>query len=753
MMIEEKELKFTVDSALLKELGEKLVETVQIALAELVKNAYDADATEVKVIIDTDREGKNYIKIEDNGLGMSFEAVNKYWMRIATTNKVSKVSKVFGRPQTGAKGIGRFSCRRLGSKLTLITNGTKQGNRLGKCKNIESTKVIFPWDDFKVGTDVTSIVCRGSQEVIKTGVTGTALIIEGIIDEWNNRSLNWLKRQLAVLVANTGAKREGFKEDLGFSLELIAPDFEEGVRDLREDLINAGWGTLTARINSKNQAVCELVAEGIGRRKITSSSVFKGLKDVKLRVGIMVDVKGKMRDVSVVSKQNLRKILPNWGGVQIKYRGFRVYPYGNDDWLDIDKDRGFRKGSPNNELQVFAESLRGVEPSRSLLNMSGMRSYIGGVEIGPDANGFEMKTNREGFLASEEMSELKKFVRFAIDWSTILRDYSIRLEEYALLEKIKKEFAGVLDEEVTTNTAVDKALGYIDTNIRKLADSLPPDERNEIEESLFKASELIKQYNTSIQIELSHLRLIASTSTLLLIFSHEVKSLMGLLEQSKNYLGLLITSLKPRQKKEVVEITENFDELNLRLEELLNMTTLISTSKFDSKPGRIALKSKVKKVQKIFELIIEKYGIEIDISDIPNNIVIVEMMEAELYSILLNVMSNSIKAVIAKGGKRKIKLSAEKSERGVVIKIQDSGIGISPSRFGEVFTPFISDPDGVLYQALKKRLNPEDNMIVGTGSGLGLGIVKEIVLAHNGVIAFKKPDKEWSSMLQIELRK
>ena len=116
-------LKFTVDSALLRELGEKLVETVHLALVELVKNAYDADATLVELIFTKDNVGKMQIVISDNGSGMNFNAIQEYWMRIATTHKTEqKVSKVFGRPLSGAKGIGRFSCRRLGSHLRNCLN-------------------------------------------------------------------------------------------------------------------------------------------------------------------------------------------------------------------------------------------------------------------------------------------------------------------------------------------------------------------------------------------------------------------------------------------------------------------------------------------------------------------------------------------------------------------------------------------------------------------------------------------------------
>lgn len=81
-------LQFTVDSALLGELGERLVEQVHYALVELVKNSYDADATHVTIKFSENDSGMNEIHIIDDGVGMNHSEVQNYWMRIATTNKV-----------------------------------------------------------------------------------------------------------------------------------------------------------------------------------------------------------------------------------------------------------------------------------------------------------------------------------------------------------------------------------------------------------------------------------------------------------------------------------------------------------------------------------------------------------------------------------------------------------------------------------------------------------------------------------------
>jgi hypothetical protein len=99
------QIPFDVDAALLRELGERLVGRADIALAELVKNAYDADASLVQIQIERDK-----IVVEDNGHGMSDGEFRSFWMRIGSPHKLEqRVSKDLKRPLTGSKGVGRLS--------------------------------------------------------------------------------------------------------------------------------------------------------------------------------------------------------------------------------------------------------------------------------------------------------------------------------------------------------------------------------------------------------------------------------------------------------------------------------------------------------------------------------------------------------------------------------------------------------------------------------------------------------------------
>lgn len=741
-------LKFTVDSALLSELGEKLVETVHLALVELVKNSYDADATMVIVEFTENENSEPEIRIIDDGIGMNFHEVENYWMRIATTNKAkNNLSRIYGRPKTGAKGIGRFCCRRLGKKLQLTTVG-KEISHNGK---LQKTEVEFPWVNFKPGTNVTEIDCPGKKTVLNKGQTSTTLIISQLVDEWTVRGFNYLKRQLAVLVGNQGAQRQGFQEDPGFNIIIQAPDFEGGIRDLREDYINAGWGTLSAYINKKHQAVCELNALDIGRKTLTSKKEFPHLRDINLKLGVIVQQKDQIRNKDVMSLSNLKQILPEWGGVQVRCKGVRVFPYGDDDWLDIDRDRGLRKLSPKDELKTFAESLEGINPGRALLSMLSMKNYVGNVEIGFESDGFELKLNREGFINSQAFEELRQFVRFAIDWANICREFYIRKKAKENEEAARAYLEEVLEENIEPGKTVESAVKYLKNQVNSIASILPRTEKKDFEKSFSIATEAILKHEFSNQEELRHLRLVASTSTLLLIFSHEVKSLLGLLESNQSSLAIIESKLSGEDRDRVTQIRSDIKETKTRFTELLDMTSLIGMDSRKTKPHQLALRDRLEQAEKIYQLVINKYQIKFDYDQVANNIVVKSIYEAELYAILLNILSNSIKSVIAAGREKEIQINASRKNGNTLISIRDTGIGLDPSHFEDVFKPFFSDPENQLYTHLDERLNPEDLYIVGTGSGLGLSIVKAIILARKGSISFCNPRGKWKTELEIVL--
>ncbi|MFA5858901.1 MAG: sensor histidine kinase [Elusimicrobiota bacterium] len=849
------QLNFTVDSALLSELGEKLVQSVHVALVELIKNSYDADASEV--IIKFERynsvnfkgssafqEGdlaitnfeneykneyvlvnevlqkhsintknistitaeqlrnvfnelihitnliqllvenkelskaqtgetthetifenmqklveiypltlkKNHFKVEitDNGVGMNHEEVKKYWMRIATTNKVENIySKIYGRRKTGAKGIGRFCCRRLGTELRLETTSKNNGK-------FESTSIFFDWSKFLPGKDVSTINVVGEMKTVSDSKVGTKLIINGSkMDEWSNRGYDFVKRQLSQLVSNRGQHVKGYKPDPGFNIVIDAEGTRMETKDLRNEVMEAGWGVLTGRVEKNGIAIYNLNALNIGKKEIKGDKKFTGLEGITFKIGIFPTRKEQWRNNKILSKKGMSETLEEWGGVQVNLNNFKVYV--EDDWLDIDRDRALSKGSVKGGLIEIAERLKFINPSRALLSMLSTRSYLGTVEISTDLKGFEPKLNREGFLDSKETVLLKEFVRYGIDWSSIYRDFYLRQLERKEVSDAESRFVKISGQKNSSSKEiVESAINYIETEVSKVSKLLPIESKKEFNSVIEKvkgAKEAIVKMSDANEEELHHLRLIASTSTLLLIFNHEVKSFLGVLERSKNTLNSILDKVTGQEKEDVKEIITTLGDSKKRFSDLINMTALIGVDSKNAPEMQLVLKKHIEKAIDCFKLIIEKYSIKIDVNNVPDNETIGPLQEAELYAIILNILSNSIKAVLASSESNKIiKIECIKTMNEIKLIFLDNGIGLSQKYFNDVFIPFVADPEKTLYANLDDKINQEDRMIVGSGSGLGLSIVKEILQSKKGTIQFNVPRSGWKTELEVTFK-
>ena len=236
-------LGFTVDSQLLGELGERLVTKNHVALSELIKNGYDADATKIIIrFINAGKGGtkgkKSEIQLIDDGHGMTFQEVKDYWMRIATPYKIREpISPIFGRKKTGNKGIGRFACRRLAKRLIIESTA-----KIPKSKELDWTRVEFDWDRFEPGTILTEIPCDFRTRRLNEGQPGLILKLTDLIEPWSEAEFNLLRRQVLLLTVVKGIRRKGFREDPGFDIIFEAPEFPKGTGILVEPIYGCRLG-------------------------------------------------------------------------------------------------------------------------------------------------------------------------------------------------------------------------------------------------------------------------------------------------------------------------------------------------------------------------------------------------------------------------------------------------------------------------------------------------------------------------------
>ena len=120
-------VRFKPRARLLLQLGDQLIKNESIALVELVKNSYDADANVVTIYMENvDDPKKGVIIIEDDGYGMSADTVENVWLEPGSDFKTKKIKNLEGSPKydrlpIGEKGIGRFGVHKLGNVIEMTT--------------------------------------------------------------------------------------------------------------------------------------------------------------------------------------------------------------------------------------------------------------------------------------------------------------------------------------------------------------------------------------------------------------------------------------------------------------------------------------------------------------------------------------------------------------------------------------------------------------------------------------------------------
>jgi Histidine kinase-, DNA gyrase B-, and HSP90-like ATPase len=185
-------VKFQADSALIRELGERLVGQPHIALAELIKNAYDADATICSVILNPDT-----LIVSDNGHGMTETEFLKLWMTIGTRHKQEKgVSRGFGRNVTGSKGVGRLSAQFLAHRLQIVTapihpNSQQLLAKVNWDEAIEAGKLTEAEALYRL--EPRTMTFAGNSE------HGTRVLMSGLKQAWTEDLIRDLGRQLWMI--------------------------------------------------------------------------------------------------------------------------------------------------------------------------------------------------------------------------------------------------------------------------------------------------------------------------------------------------------------------------------------------------------------------------------------------------------------------------------------------------------------------------------------------------------------------------
>ena len=195
-MNEQQKLFFQVNAGIKNIVGKELIHSDSIAIIELIKNSKDADATKSTIqFINEQKSQDSSLIISDNGKGMSLNDLKNKWLNVAySEKKENMLNKLYA----GNKGVGRFSCDRLGKNLTLYTKA-QEGNYI---------KLSINWEDFEnkgINDEMSTIPVLAQelskhdflQEInVQNFTTGTILKIENLRETWPTTKLRKLIAEL-----------------------------------------------------------------------------------------------------------------------------------------------------------------------------------------------------------------------------------------------------------------------------------------------------------------------------------------------------------------------------------------------------------------------------------------------------------------------------------------------------------------------------------------------------------------------------
>lgn len=387
---------FKVKSRFGELIGRGLISNAIVAVSEIVKNSYDADADNIK--IEFNLNGDDSISFIDDGDGMSYDDIINKWLAVGTDNKIFSPITKKGRRKLGEKGIGRFAIERLGSKAIVYT------------KKIDSDfeyVLELDWDKFEQDennfTDVKhKIFKRTSDKNLK----GTKIVISRLRDEWKENDLKKVKRQLELIVPIdiNSVSVNKYDIDSNVNIELVVNNTLLTDKNKIDNLFLSHYQAhlygqifedgssksiveISEKISTNNKSVRdeENYGENLEKKKCGPFifEAFVYFKDKRLYKTFDVD------------RSEVDDFLNKYCGVKIYRDGFRILPFGdeNNDWLDLN---GERNRSPEHRIST--------------------QNVIGIVYINRDKNpGLQDVLNRENIQDSPEFETLKNFIKSIFD--------------------------------------------------------------------------------------------------------------------------------------------------------------------------------------------------------------------------------------------------------------------------------------------------------------------------------------------------
>lgn len=672
---------------ILKRLGEELNPSLDKGVLELVKNAYDADATKCKVELQSTDAAGGVVLVRDNGDGMTVDDITNGWLVLGRSTKTQRQKTRLGRIPAGSKGLGRLAALRMGKRALMTTSPRKE-------KTTEHG-LLIDWEEFDTADLVDDVeLSVETARRKKRTPSGTEIRIEELRTGFGRTAVKRLARELILLADPFGDDPRGFRP------ELVAPEYEDLETLVRSRYFQDAEYHLRAEIDKEGQASARIVDWKEQELHVASHkdiAVHKGGEAYKtppaifdLWIFILNQETFSTRKSSIGEVQEW---LREFGGVHFYYNGLRVSPYGNpgDDWLEM--------------------NLRRV---RSPEERPGTNTSIGRVDVTDRRGRLIQKTDRSGFIEDESFIELRLFAQDAMEWMANRR--------MAEAEKRRNQ----------ERTSAPKRAGKEKRSVEAEIAKSPPKLRKAIQQAFTTYESSRDREVDLLQKEIQLYRTLSTAGITAVTFAHESSgNPVKVVSQSVEAIARRARKLLKDDYSKSLQQPVNGIRRAVRSLAVLGAATLKLVDHEKRRVSRVDLHELLQEVLDTFDPFLKGRDVTVQ-TDFYAGKPYLRGSDAAIESIFTNLLNNSVAAFESGGTRdRVIRISTSISLDRWTLTVSDNGPGIQGIRKTDIWLP-----------GRTTRKN---------GTGLGLTIVRDAVKDLGGKVDAIERGDLGGAVITVEL--
>lgn len=645
---------------ILARLGEELNPNPDQGVLELVRNAYDADASRCVVQLENISEPGGTIRIRDWGDGISRSDISEGWLVLGRSSKSTTQRTHAGRLQVGQKGLGRLAALRQGDVAELRTWPRP---RKGVKRTRTEHEVVLRWADFDGATTVDEVPVAIDSYDVEPTECGSEITILDLRRRWTRPEVKRLARALLLL----GDPFGGAKNTFAISLQCPEhPDLENLVAG---SYFGHSLYSIQADLDAKGRARLRLtdnrlgIDEEVDHNQIAGATVPEREGSPYSAPSASFELHGFIRSAEALHSAGtaatlvgLREWLDAYGGVHIYHRGLRVAPYGDSgfDWLDMNLLRA-----------------RNPEQRPSTNNA------VGRMVVEDPRGRLVQKTDRSGFIEDELFLELRQFGRDVLEW--------VGRRRTKVADDLRRR-----DQQQGPKRR-DDAREALDNKLEKLK----PRERTALRSAVRRFERAAEEDAEQLRKDLLLYRTLATIGTTSAQIAHETYNpALAIVDLADEIEGLAREDFAPEEWQAIEPPVAQIDQLARRLRDYARLPRVLL-----SEPKRrmrvFSADGAVADTVAVFEPLLNRHRVVVR-DELGAGKCRLRGPSALLDAILCNLLINAMHALDGQSeGEREILVRTSEDIDHFLLEVADSGPGIEHLETDEIWVPgATTTPDG-----------------------------------------------------------